>query len=97
MEEGISFSFYPALEEQLGLPSGRPAREAMKGGGPEGNLRRGPCGPSRRNGYLTWVGVVSRKPLLIDCIDATDPKRLRGLKQNSPSSLQIKTSLSINI
>jgi hypothetical protein len=43
------------LGERMGLPSGRPAREAFEVGGPGGGFeKRSEKGSSKRNGYLLW-------------------------------------------
>ena len=48
----------------MGLPSGRPAREAILGGKPGGILGRGSEEPSRESCCLSLAGHLG-KPLLI--------------------------------
>jgi hypothetical protein len=64
--------------QHMGLPSGRPAREAlgMEWGSRVGE-RRGLYRASERKGFLTWKMYLMGKPLLITHSDVRKTKRLR--------------------
>jgi hypothetical protein len=55
----------PLAEEHMGLPSGRPAREAMKGGDPGGFWEKRSIRTFKKECVPILGGTFSGKPLLI--------------------------------
>jgi len=63
--------------EQMGLPSGRPFREAFEGGDPGEIVGRDPYRAFKKEWIPSWKGLNSGKPLLVTYSDAGKQKRLR--------------------
>lgn len=68
--------------ERMGLPSGRPAREAFEGGSPEGSREGVRFSEPSKGVNLSWMGHKSGKPLLVKHRTPLSGKRL--LRIQSP-------------
>ena len=80
----------------MGPPSGGPFREALRGvqGGSREEVR---TEPSRRREFLSWVGGISGKPLLIVIIDAGGRKRIHGRPEFFPQITVVTVDIPVRI